>query len=207
MVVPQRIPRIISVCGRPNAAPIARGLLGPLGLPGRGGRYRPPRSPDAVVGWCDHRRRSQWANTRAASSYRCSQGSRRLKTQSEDLAPTLGIKRLPVSSLAPCTSRTPYTTTLFVTVTYVRLLRCLTRVSSKTDAPVSSVSHSEASLAVLASRDEYDQIDTEGYRYADRLSGRSRSHRIFTTAVVRRLHHRPRDSQTVIAGLTARTLM
>ena len=44
--------------------------------------------------------------------------------------PTLGIKRLPVSSLTPCTSRTPYTTTLFVTVTYVRLLRCLTRVSS-----------------------------------------------------------------------------
>src|SRR6478609_7580241 len=29
MVVLQRIPRIINVCGRPNAAPIARGLLVP----------------------------------------------------------------------------------------------------------------------------------------------------------------------------------
>jgi hypothetical protein len=28
----------------------ARRAVGPLGLPGRGGRYRPPRSPDAVVG-------------------------------------------------------------------------------------------------------------------------------------------------------------
>src|SRR6476659_5687378 len=34
--------------------------------------------------------------------------------------PTLGVKRPPASSLTPCTSRTLYTTTLFVTVTYVR---------------------------------------------------------------------------------------
>jgi hypothetical protein len=38
-----------------------------MGLPRRGGRYRPPRSPDAVVGWCDHQRRSQWANTRSTT--------------------------------------------------------------------------------------------------------------------------------------------
>src|SRR6185437_11044556 len=42
-----------------------RGGCWSLGPPRPRRAFRPPRSPDAVVGWCDHQRRPQWANTEA----------------------------------------------------------------------------------------------------------------------------------------------
>src|SRR6185436_4039710 len=42
-----------------------RGGRWSLGPPRPRRAFRPPRSPDAVVGWCDHQRRPQWANTEA----------------------------------------------------------------------------------------------------------------------------------------------